>query len=724
MNLPRLSLLVSCLLLASVVALKSWEPRIVEDWQNRIFDFYQVLTPRPYQPAPVRIVDIDDASLDRIGQWPWPRTVLATLVDRLKAAGAAAIAFDIVFAEPDRTSPKQILPLWGKQALLQHELSGLPDHDEQFARAIARMPVATGFVLTHDGNHIPAAKSGMAVAGGNPGSFLPAFEGSVTPLPILEKVSTGNGALNSQPDHDGMLRRLPLLFRLKDAVYPSLSVEALRLAQGAHGYIVKTAGASGESGGSGEMLAVKIGNIVIPTDRHGSQWLYYSLPERARYIPAWQVLEGRAGSDKIKGNIVLVGTSAAGLKDIRTTPLNPAVPGVEVFAQGLEQALLGITLSRPDWIKGAEIVLMVVAGVLLLAVNSFLTPVWGLFFMAAMLAAAFATSCYVFAAHRILIEPVMPALAVAAVYLSDALARYIRTERERRQIRAAFAQYVSSDLVEELARHPDQLILGGENRRLSVMFCDMKDFTTISEHLPPLELTRLVSRFLTPMTDIILAHQGTIDKYIGDSVMAFWNAPLQDNQHAVHAAKAALAMQEALHRLNVAQAAEMVAKGQPVMPIYASIGINTGECCVGNMGTLQRFNYSALGDSVNLAARLQAQCRHYGVDILLGETVTQEVQGMALLELDLIRVKGKQNATRIYGLLGDDAMATHPAFVALSMRHGALMEAYYAGLWDQAEEALQQCVEAAEPILPLLRQSLYMRFRQRIAALQPGGATL
>jgi len=576
--------------------------------------------------------------------------------------------------------------------------------------------VTTGFVLTQGDKGMPAVRSGFSFAGENPALFALPFSGAVTSLPLLEQAAKGNGALNNQPDRDGILRRIPLLMRLNEQLYPSQGGEALRVAQGAKGYIVKTVGASGESGAVGGITAVKIGNVVIPTDSHGNQWVYFSRSVEERYIPAWEVLEGKADAARLEGNIVFVGTSAAGLKDIRATPLNPVTPGVEVFVQSLEQALLGITLSRPDWIKGAEITLMVAAGLLLLTMNQFLNPLWGALCMTVMFGGTALISWYAFTVHRVLIDPVMPALTVALIYFSDSLMRYIRTERERNHIRTAFSQYMSPDLVRELANQPGKLTLGGEHRVLSIMFCDVRNFTSISENLSPMGLTQLMSRFLTPMTEVILAHQGTIDKYIGDCIMAFWNAPLKDDQHVLHAAQAALCMRIALSELNVVREAEARASGERYYPLQAGISINTGECCVGNMGTPQRFNYSALGDEVNLTSRLEAQCKYYGVDIILGEGTARQLPTLALLELDYIRVKGKKNMVRIYALLGDETMASNPVFADFSHQHYAMLDAYREQNWDRAQELLEQCMSAAESILPSLNTGLYVRFSQRLAA--------
>jgi len=715
----NLSLAVSALLLASAVYLKMAQPPFLADFQNRVFDTYQNLSPRPYEPVPVRIVDIDDETLERHGQWPWPRPLVGELIAKLTEAGASSIMLDIVFSEPDRTSPRELGNIWKNNEQLQNALVQLPDHDELLAKTIAESPVITGFVLTQDNQSqkasMPSAKTGISFMGENPTSLIVDFIGSVHSLPILEEAAKGNGALNSRPDRDGIVRSTPVVVQLNGKLYPSLGSEGLRVAQGASGSILKTVG-GGSSGLPLAITAAKIGEFVIPTDAHGNQWLYYTQHREERYIPAWKVLDGSADSAKLEGNIILIGTSAAGLKDIRATPMSQVVPGVEIHAQALEQALLGISLERPDWIIGAEIALMLLASLVMLAVNSKLSPSWGASFMLFAIAATIAVSWYAFTKQHLLVEPVMPVATVFLIYFFDSLARYLRTERERQQIKTAFSQYMSPELVRELASQPEKLALGGEDKELSIMFCDMRDFTSISENLAPMELTRLMSEFLTPMTEIILSRQGTIDKYIGDCIMAFWNAPLDDAAHAQHAAEAALSMREALMALNEVRKAKADAQNQPFKPLAASISINSGMCCVGNMGTPQRFNYSALGDEVNLTSRLEGQTKYYGVDIILGEGTANKLSGLALLELDSLRVKGKSNAVRVYTLAGNATLAGDPAFIALAAHHQAMLASYRKQQWAQARQNLEACQKAAGPILPLLNQQFYPRYAERIEA--------
>jgi len=336
------AILVPALVLGLGLLLQVINPPVIAELRDRVYDLMQRASPRPYQDAPVRVVDLDDESLAKLGQWPWPRTQVAQLIDRLTDAGAAAIALDIVFAEPDRTSPAQIVPIWPRTAAtdaLRADLANLPDHDAILAEAFARSNVVTGFVLT-DGSAVrmPLEKSGFAIAGEDARYFVRGYPGAVLNLEALETAAKGNGSFNVVPDQDGIVRRVPLLVVGGEILYPSLAAEALRLAQGASSYVVKTIGASGLSEFTTQIgvVEMKIGDFVASTDDQGQILLYDSGHQPARIVPAWQVFEPDFNPESVAGRIIFIGTSAAGLKDQRATPLEAAVAGVEVHAQVVE----------------------------------------------------------------------------------------------------------------------------------------------------------------------------------------------------------------------------------------------------------------------------------------------------------------------------------------------------------------------------------------------------
>ncbi|MBI4678572.1 MAG: adenylate/guanylate cyclase domain-containing protein [Elusimicrobia bacterium] len=687
----------------------------VEDFQCQVFDRYQRLKPRAYEDVPVRVIDLDDESLSRLGQWPWPRTLVARLVRRLSDLGVSTIAFDLVFAEPDRTSPGTVVKFWPSSPdveALKARAKALPDHENILAQAFKSARVVTGFTLVPDPNDkVPASKAGFSHGGDSPLSSIPDYAGSVVNLPVLEAAAVGNGCFSFWVERDGVVRRAPTIFRRGGVLLPSLSLEALRVAQGAGSILVKSAGASGEAsyGGHTGIMSVRTGNFTIPTDSLGRLWVHFAPRVPQRTIPAWKVFEDDAPRAALENAVVFVGASAMGLMDLRVTPTDPWAPGVEVHANIAEQVLLEHYLRRPDWATGAEVCFLSLLGMGLIVLLPRLGAAWCAMLTAAALAAAILFSWHAYAQWLYLVDPVFPSLTIIAVYIVSSLLSYLKTESEKKHIRTAFGQYLSPVLVEQLASHPEKLKLGGEMRNITVHFCDIRGFTTISEQLDPQMLTHFINRFLTPMTDTILRHKGCIDKYIGDCIMAYWNAPLDDPDHASNACRAALEMHERLKDLNRAWAAEAAAQGRKHNPINIGTGLNTGDCVVGNLGSDQRFDYSVLGDDVNLASRLEGQSKTYGVKIVIGPSTREKAPDFAFVELDLLRVKGKLQPVRIYTLLGDETLKESGAFLELSKIHDAMLMSYRAQEWEKALELIERCCKL-EPSL----QGLYDLYRGRI----------
>jgi len=728
MNKRRMARFLPPAILALAVIARIVDPTPVERLRMAAFDEFQRQKPRVWTDTPVRIIDIDDATLERMGQWPWPRLRVAALVDRLRELGAATVAFDVLFAEPDRTSPTRITKLW-RQFTNDPELTRLtnrlPDHDRVFARSLADMPTVLGMILNNDSaSSRPRRKQwGVAVAGDDPRSFLWNFTGATWSLPGLEASAAGQGSINSSVDADGIIRRIPLLFRLagdgtiSDEVYPSLAAEALRVAQGASTYMLKASGASGATsyGENTGLNAVRIGRISVPTDAKGHIWLYDTGHVPERFIPAWRIFESDFGADRIEGKIVLVGTSAAGLKDIRATPLNQVVAGVEIQAQAIEQMILGAHLVRPDWTTGAEIAWLVVLGIILIV----LMPRWGGLWCALVALGGFAVavsaSWLFFAELNWLVDPVYPSFVVLFLYLVQSLLLVLSTEADRRNIRGAFSRYLAPALVERVAKDSSLLKLGGEIRDMTIMFCDIRGFTEISESLEAEDLTRFLNAFLTPMTDVIQANHGTIDKYMGDAIMAFWNAPLDDFDHAEHAVRTAIDMVTRLETLNKQWHEEAEAEGRKHRHIAIGIGLNSGNCCVGNMGSDQRFDYSVLGDVANIASRLEGQSKTYGVPIVAGEATVAKIPEMAWLELDKVRLVGKEEAVRVFTLLGDEETSSAPWFRALVTAHKHFLAAYRARHIEAALDSLQGLEDASQGKI----RDLIELYASRLDELQP-----
>lgn len=690
------------------IIIRIGDPYLVATLRNATFDFYHQSKPRDYTPLPVAILDIDDRSIEELGQWPWPRTRVAELVDKTTADGAVAIAFDIVFAEPDRLSPAQIVddnPML--PAALAQEMLRLPDNDAVLAQAFARSRVILGqtSVRSFAGNRVEKrelAKAQFALIGSDPKPYLLRFPDIVQNLPALEAVAAGRGMFNARPDPDGVYRRVPLVMTVQDEIRLGLTPELLRVATGGDAFVVRT----NEAGLEGVVLARQL----VPTARDGTVWPYLTPSLQNRYVSASDLLNGRMPPGRLAGHLVLVGTSAIGLEDFRATPLGVAMAGVEIHAQVLENIMAKTLLVRPNYTIAIELV----TTFFLCAVVIIFAPLFGaralIFSSATLLTAFIGASYYLFYEHRILLDPSFPALSTAVAIILISTVNYLREERQKREIRGAFGQYVSRDLVDQLAQNQEKLSLGGESRQLTLLFSDVRGFTAIAEEYrdDPEGLTRLMNQFLNILSNAIMDHKGTIDKFMGDAVMAFWNAPLDNDDHVRSACRAALRMigdiksynterMEGARKSRKKSAKKKAGKQEAqrtvetIHNLKVGIGINTGQCVVGNMGSDTRFDYTALGDPVNVASRLEGQSRYYGTPIILGQKTAYEVlHEFALLELDMIRVVGKEVPENIFALLGDETLFATPEYRALVDSNAAMLEAYRGQDWDAMERALEQ----------------------------------
>jgi len=681
----------------------------IDRLSNLVFDSYQRLMPRAEAGAPVAVVDIDEASIAKLGQWPWPRTTLAQLVDRLGQAGAATVAFDIVFPEADRTSmaaQAELLRLAGAEVTLP--ASGAISNDTVFAEAIARNSVTLGVAISNETDApLPPPKGGFAFGGADPKTYLPSFSGGVGNIPEITGPALGIGSFSFPTAADGVVRSVPLVFSAQGHLYPSLGLEALRVAQGAGSFVVRSTGASGEADtGRPAMVALRDGALDVPTGPMGDFWIYYSGLASMPTVPAIDVLSGdlAALSAAVGGRIVLVGTSAVGLRDIVSVPMGYSVAGVRVHAEIIDQIVGQTFITRPDWAPGAELALAGLLGVLLLFVAGRTGALVTSGVALVLIGVAVVTSWWAFAGQRLLLDPLLPGLAVGLSFLVTTPILLLMSDRERAFVRGAFGRYLSPTLVERLSANPQALVLGGEERELTVLFSDIRGFTSMSEKMNPTELTALLNGFLTPMTDILLDSDGTIDKYMGDAIMCFWNAPLDIADHERKACLAALRMVASLEALN---------EGRE-KPLKVGIGLNTAPCCVGNLGSAQRFSYSAIGDGVNLASRVEGLTKAYGVSVLVTEPTRQAAGGLAFLEVDLVRVVGRADAVPIHTLVGDEAVAATPAFQALAADHAALIAAYRAAEPDRAEAALGRArAHGSEDVA-----KLYDMYEERIAEMR------
>ena len=688
---------VCIVLLFALIPLRVIDPPPLQEVRLRSFDLFQVLRPREQQAlSPVVIVDIDEASLKEIGQWPWPRTVVADLVSKLKERGAVAIGFDIIFAEPDRMSPAVAVESFrGLDDETRSKLASLPSNDEVLADAMKRARVIvgqSGSPLSQPRSDTEKAlQTGFAIIGPDPTPLLVTFKGLLRNVPLIEQAAAGRGVLSIDPDRDGIIRRVPVILTAQDVLVPSLAMEMLRVVTGSGAIQVR----ADEAG----VQSVGVRGLAVPTDNRGRVWVHFNKIDRERsYVSAKDVLQGRLPPDRIRGRLVLVGTSAIGLFDIKTTPVDAAMPGVEVHAQILESVLTKAQLAPvPDAI-GVEIVIAVLLGLAIIIAAPALSPTVVVVLGAAMVAGLVGLSWYLFAMHSLLLDFTYPLMSSWLIYLVLTFVNYFREQRQRQQIRSAFGYYLSPHMVEQLARSPEKLVLGGEERRMTILFSDVRGFTTISEHFKdnPQGLTQLMNRFLTPLTNAIIERKGTIDKYIGDAIMAFWNAPVDDAEQEVNACDAALAMQERAVELNAELKQEAETGGGTYMPLRIGIGLNTGPCVVGNMGSDFRFNYSVLGDTVNVASRLEARTKDYRLPLVIGSRTAERAQEkFTTMEIDLIQVKGKKEPEAVFTVLGRSALKDDPHCTELRALNADMLVAFRKQDWDGALALIERCRSAA-----------------------------
>ena len=686
MNLSRIGkyLLIPFSLFVSIIPI--FDPlNTFSNLRNTAFDLFQNISPRESISSDnVIVLDIDEKSLQKIGQWPWPRNALGKLVD--KTYQSASLGFDIVFAESDRTGSKELKKQYKDNLSLQNILNEVPDNDDIFANSIKNHgTVVLGSIPSNSLNKSFVGKFGLIEQGDNPRKFLQKYSGIQTNLEKLDTSAQGIGSM-SIGNNDSIIRRLPLFENINGSLVPSLGLEILRVAIGASTYQIKSSNASGETAFGEEtgINHVKLGNLIIPTNEDGSVWIHYSkIPIKT--IPIWEVLSSNYSADFFEGKILIVGTSAPGLFDLRSTPLENNVPGVNIIANLTDQILSGQFLKRPDWIFGLELITGIILALLITFFIQSLGPIGGLSVFILGNCISIIGSYYIFNNYSYLIDPISPLVICLICYLVVTFFNFLFTELERSKVRNAFSQYMSPVMVEKLAKSSESLKLGGERKEMTFLFSDIRGFTSISEIYKddPEALTDLINNLLTILSNEILNYQGTIDKYMGDCIMAFWNAPSEDPFHREKSIDAAFAMTKALEKLNI----DLNRSNEDKLSV--GIGINTGECIVGNMGSDKRFDYTVLGDAVNLASRLEGQSGNYGMQIILGEG---SIKGLSeekymLYELDSIAVKGKSEPVTIYTVFNKKEINTKNDFLG---DHQNFLLNYRSQNWNKAKEHIDK----------------------------------
>ncbi|MDH5723039.1 MAG: adenylate/guanylate cyclase domain-containing protein [Alphaproteobacteria bacterium] len=716
-------------------------------FQHFVFDSFNKMHPRE-RSGDVVIVDIDEKSLAQHGQWPWSRDILADLTIRLSNMGVKSIVYDGVFAEEDRTSPKRFIEyLEEKQNLKVEEIfpENIPDFDEAFAKAIKESGVVvTGFTY---GNldravHEPLDKRRLLMRPDTKETFLqnaPYFKGAAVNLSIFSKAAAGNGSFMARPDFDGVMRRTGMVFSDGKTLYPSLSLEAIRVAVlGRKGTIQLANTPLDKKKEIDTNYRIVLGDYIIPVEDDGKIYVYYrhfcseqDATDKINYcvthdyISALHILDDQFREKVeplIKGKIVLIGTSAEGLKDLRNTAIAAYRPGVEVHANVIEQVLQDKYLKRPDITRHVEAFFIFAVGLFFITIAQFIGVLLSLVLCCTLISMAIFGAYLVYVDYGLLVDPAYPSLSVLGIFIVSTILSYIHAEHKRKRIRNAFGMYVAKDVIRDLERNPEHLKLGGENRELTVMFTDIRKFTSISEGMSPEELINVMNKFLTGMTDIVMRHEGTVDKYIGDAMMAFWNAPRDVENHAQKACRAALLMQGALNQINevIYENGDNSDRKSPIL-LKAGIGINTGICAVGNMGSRQRFAYSALGDPVNLASRLEGLTKTYHTDILISKSTYEQTQDFAVLGVDLVRVTGKREPVEIYALLGDGERAEKSEFIELKKVHGEFMSLYRKAEFKKALRLLEKESLFKMQELAMMYEMYQMRLQNFIEKGTPDG---
>ncbi len=658
--LRRLYFFAPLIAVALVCGLMLADPPLVRTLRHALWDQYQRLQPRVYQDTAVRVVDIDEESLSKVGQWPWPRYRIAELVKRLQDLQAAAIGFDVVFAEPDRTSPAAVSRDWALPASVRSLIATLPDNDNVLAQQLKDANVVLGFSLERRGPGTVPATMPVAqpvVMGDPPQAYVHRFGSVVPPLPELSASAAAAGALTFVPDNDGVVRRVPLVLRVGDQLVPTLVTELLRVGQGASNYLIRMGPATNPG-----IAEVRVGQVTLPTTRSGEAWVHYATERQQRLIPAWKVLAGEVTAAEVEGRLVLVGSSAQGLMDLRFSPLGGVIPGVEAHAQILEQALTDSFLYRPNWATAVEALTLVVAGLGIGLLALYTGALLSALVTAAALGATVWGGWYAFSVQHLLIDSIVPAIGIFAAFLLGSMVHHFASERRQRWVRQAFSRYVSPNLVNHIVDNPDSLELGGRRLTCSFVFTDLAGFTSLMEKIDPGEAVALLNRYLDEMIHIAFAHEGTLDRIVGDAVAIMFSAPVHQPDHQKRAYDCALAMQ----RYATQYALELQAKGIPFG--HTRIGVHCGEVIVGNFGGSTIFDYRALGDPVNTAARLESVNKHLGTRVCVSEDVIAGVPSAMVRRVGRLTLKGKTRALLVWQPLNDglehdeQAAAAMPAY--------------------------------------------------------------
>lgn len=680
------------------------------------------------------IAAVDEKSVNELGRWPWPRATVARLLDKLKQYGALSVGFDIFFSEPSNEawirSIDEISRAARQSALADKKLSGILDQkrkiadgDSELARAVAESGNVTLGYFFHTArkeaghltqaeidagmDRIAASKYPVVQIQGTPdlSRLISAFA-AVPNIAGISDSARNSGYANAFPDSDGVLRRAPLVIRFGEDLYPSLALSLL--VQSLDGPML-AAGLS-EIGVSG----IRIGDRGIPTDESGRMLINYLGPGNTfPHYSVSDILSGRIEPELLKDKIVLVGATAAGIYDLRVTPFSTVYPGVEVHATVIDNILHGDFIRRPGWAGLLDVTTVLLFGLAMSFILPRFRALQSFLLVLAVLALYVAGNILLFSRYNLWLDIVYPVLTIVIVYLGLTVYKYMTEEREKKKIRNAFQYYLSSPVINEMLKNPGKLKLGGDKKDLSVLFSDIRGFTTMSEGMSPEALVQLLNEYLTAMTNIVFKHDGLLDKYMGDAIMAVFGAPLDQPDHAVRACRTALDMMEEMHKFQ----AKWKAEGKPVFDI--GIGINSGDMVVGNMGSEMRFDYTVMGDNVNLGSRLEGINKEYGTNIVISEFTYAHIKNDFICrELDSVKVKGKHLPVRIYELLEQGKAADADTRYAFLKVFNEGLVKYKLGLWDEAASSFRRVLQMRPEDRP---SELYVRRCKELKENPPEG---
>jgi len=695
----------------------------VDRFENIIYDARLRLTMANNVDPRIVIIDIDEKSLAVEGRWPWRRDKLGTMLDQLfDQYKVGIVGFDVVFAERDESSGLGILRELGQRELkgnaqyqdVLKDVAPQLEYDRIFAEKLSNRAVVLGYYFSD----VRSADGKGRSSGTLPKPVLPAgtFKGKNVVftnwvgyggnLEEFQQRAASGGHFNPWPDDDGVTRRVPMLAEHNGAYYEALPMAVVRLGLGLPPVVPGFPAVRSWSRDYPGLEWVDIGPVRIPVDNFVTALIPYRGKQGSfKYISATDVLHGTTPLDDLKNKIVLVGTTAPGLNDLRAAPVASVYPGVEMHANLIAGMLDGSIKQRPPYVLGAEVVLLLCSGIGMALLLPMVNPLRATLLTAVIIVAVLAINVFVWTEGNLVLPVASGLLMIAMLFALNMSYGFFVESRAKRQITGLFGQYVPPELVDEMSKDPEAFSMEGESRELSVLFTDVRGFTTISEGLDPKELSRLMNEFLTPLTRIIHKHRGTIDKYMGDCIMAFWGAPLNDPQHARNAVMAGLEMQRVLEQLQP----QFKDKGWP--PINIGVGVNSGRMSVGNMGSEIRLAYTVMGDAVNLASRLEGITKQYGVKMIVGEVTRAEVPEVAFRELDRVKVKGKEAPVVIYEPIALSGELEKQVQDELKL-WGQALKLYRACDWDMAELQLINLTKVSPG------SGLYALFLERIAQLR------